>query len=823
AVVVLLRSRATAHPGAWRLYAASLLVGCAGSGAVVLVEGSSRAAVLASLPGQALGAVALLGMVDSGVRRAQRATTVPALALYVVAVQLGLHAGLELVALVPGLPPALDPTSSLLLASGAALVTGSALLVFATQRPSGGGRGAALLTAQASWSLVALTAQLTPRDLGSPLQAVTVVAGAVATAAVLRALRLDTGEPPGPSSASSPGRAATTALLPHVAALLGGTLLLVTVAVTGRIGTGSFALGVVGLGLLLVHQFAAWRAHTQLQETLRRSEARFRTLVRGNVDPVVVLDEGLRISWVSPTIDELLGLDADGLVGRPLTLLVHPDDAAWLLDALRAPAVDGPGEDTTVTARLRHRDGRWRLVRARVRDLRADPDVGALVLYARDVTDTVPAATSREALRATETVDAASGLPNGTVLAQRLAVPARSGNGPTATQGALLLLAVPGLLDEPPAALSAVLTAVSRVLRGGDWLARTAVDQFAVLVEGGVAEAEVVGARLVGALDRLPPSADRPTPRCAVGVTTLVPELSGGDLLRRAEVALRSALDAGTGPGRVARWSTAERERNDRRDLLRADLGRALTQGQLRLVYQPVVDVALHRTATVEALLRWDHPVLGEVSPAEFVPLAEESALITELGRFVLQRATRDVAGLADARVAVAVNISTRHLVGGSLVADVSGALAGSGLAPSRLLVEITESVLVEDQHVDADLQALRACGVRVALDDFGTGWSSLAYLAGLPVDVLKMDKQFLQGIESDPHRRELCRVVLDLGTSLGLPVIVEGVETEAELHLVRAMGHRYVQGYVLSRPVELGELDQRLDTLDTATREVPA
>lgn len=818
--VVLRGAGRTAHPGPWRLYACSLLVGCVASGAVVGADGSTRLAVLASLPGQVLGAVALLGMADAGALRRQRSSTVSALGLYVVAVQLALHSGMELLGRIPGIPSRLDGTSSLLLATGAALVTGSALLVFAAQR-TGGGRGAPLLAAQACWSVVALSAQLTPRDLGTPVQAVTFAAGMAAAAAVVVALHRDDVSAPAPPTVPAAGRTATAALLPHVAALVGGALLLTTVPVTGGMSALSFSLGLTGLGLLLVHQYVAWRAQTALQETLRRSESRFRTLVRGNVDPVVVLDDRLRVSWVSPTIEDLLGLDAEAAVGRPLVLLVHPDDATWLLDALQAPPVDVEveGEDTTVTARLRHRDGRWRLIRARVRDLRSDPDVAALVLYARDVTDSAPVAGSPEGLRATGTVDPATGLPNATALAGRLAPGARTAG----RAGALLLLGVPGLSDDPPAVMTGVLTAVARVLRGGDWLARTAPDQFAVLVEGGAADAEVAGTRLVGALDRLPVVAGRAPLRSGVGVTTLVPDVPGGDLLRRAETALSTALAGGTTSGRVVRWSTAERERNDRREVLRADLGRALTEGQFRLVYQPVVDVALHRTATVEALLRWDHPRFGPVSPAEFVPLAEESHLITELGRFVLRRATSEVAGLGDHRVAVAVNISTRHLVGGSLVPDVAEALAASGLPASRLLVEITESVLVDDQHVTADLQTLRDRGSRVAIDDFGTGWSSLAYLAGLPVDVLKMDKQFLAGIASDPQRRELCRIVLDIGTSFGLPVIVEGVETDAELHLVRAMGHRYVQGFVLSRPVELADLADRLDALDTATREVPA
>ena len=162
----------------------------------------------------------------------------------------------------------------------------------------------------------------------------------------------------------------------------------------------------------------------------------------------------------------------------------------------------------------------------------------------------------------------------------------------------------------------------------------------------------------------------------------------------------------------------------------------------------------------------------------------------------------------------------SRQLRSGDLVPDVLAALEDSGLHPSRLIVEVTESVLLDDAHVIDDLAALRDLGVRIAIDDFGTGWSSLAYLVGMPVDVLKMDQYFLADVEHDPARRAMCRAVLQLGSSLGLPVIVEGVNTTATLALLRDMGHRYLQGFLLSRPLEAAALARGVvlaaDALDT-------
>ena len=291
----------------------------------------------------------------------------------------------------------------------------------------------------------------------------------------------------------------------------------------------------------------------------------------------------------------------------------------------------------------------------------------------------------------------------------------------------------------------------------------------------------------------------------AAGITSLPPDVDPGEALRRCAVALASAEAAGASV--VHRYDDAVRIQRDRSDALRSDLDGAVARGELRLVFQPVVDLVLHHTVSVEALLRWRHPVFGDVPPVEFVPLAEQSPLIGELGRWVLREACTTVAALADTDLSVAVNVSARQVRSGELVADVLAALSASGLPPSRLTVEITESVLMDDTHVIEDLTVLRQLGVRIAVDDFGTGWSSLAYLVGLPIDVLKMDQHFVSDVERDAQRQALCRAVLQLGASLGLPVIVEGVTTEGELALLRDMGHRYLQGYVFSRPLEADSL----------------
>jgi len=580
-------------------------------------------------------------------------------------------------------------------------------------------------------------------------------------------------------------------------------------AVLGVALSGSTALRLVfaltGLAVPVGLQAALYLRQRRLTGDLQRSQSSFRTLVKSSLDPVVILDDRLRITFASQAVADMLGGDPGSLLGLSVVDAVHPDDRSTLFAGLSST-----GDSTEVavrTARVRHRDGRWRLIQATVRDLRTDPDVGALVLYCRDVTVRLAAPGFDPELAELSLTDPVTGLPNRAALVRRLGAVQREGGRPFS----LAVIGVDGLAaevltpDAEAAALRSLTGRLVRALRGEDWLARGKDGDFVVLVDGTIADAETVAARLVAAVGPLVIPGGLLHLTAVGGVTSLLPDVDTGEALRRGDLAIRSARTAG--PGSVHRYDDALRNEQDRRDALRADLDGALDRGELRLVFQPVVDVVMHRTVSVEALLRWRHPLFGDVSPTEFVPLAEESPLITELGRWVLREACATIATLPDTDLGVAVNVSARQVRSGELVPDVISALETSGLPSSRLIVEITESVLLDDSHVLEDLTVLRQLGVRIAIDDFGTGWSSLAYLVGMPVDVLKMDQYFLSNVEHDPARRAMCRAVLQLGSSLGLPVIVEGVTNPAVFTLLRDMGHRYLQGYVFSRPLEVEQL----------------
>jgi PAS domain S-box-containing protein len=821
-VVVALLTRwgaTSAHPPAWRWYAIAVVTGAGGAllAGVALPEPLTA---LGSVPGRLLVAVALLTMIGRAPLRVARAQKATLFLLFVVADLLTVHTVHQLVAGHGGPLPLSRTVTLFALLGSMAVATGLSLVLVAVSGPRRRRVAWLLFSAQVATTLAGACSTFATGP--GPAQLLACGAGVLGLALPAVAARVDVAGPSTYRIAAAPGSSTLSALLPHATAVLGGCLLLLSVAITGRLTAVGAALGGVSLAVLFANQTVSWRTQQRLTTELLRSEAYFRTLVRGSADPIVILDDGLRVRWVSPAITDLLGLDPARTVGRRLAGAVHPDDAPGLLSALAAAPsdVDPAGADNgdkTRTARVRHLDGRFRLIQARIRDLRSDPDVGALVLYCRDVTPSAPQPVADLDLAPFRALDPATGLPNRSALAGRLAATLRAPGGhPTS----LVVLGVDGLPGECPVALRELTSRLARVLRTDDWLARSAVSEFAVLVSGSIADAEVVAARLVAAVEPLTTGAGTVRLTAAAGVSPLHPDVDAGEALRRGGLALRSARAAG--PGRVRRHSDALRLTQDREEALRADLARALDGGQLRLVYQPVVDLALHRTTSVEALLRWRHPGYGEVSPAEFIPLAEESALIDELGRWVLATATATVAALPHPELGVAVNVSARHVRSGALLTDVLAALESSGLAPARLTLEITESVLLDDEHVTEELSALRRLGVRVAVDDFGTGWSSLAYLVGLPIDVLKMDRQFLADVETDPQRRALCSSVLHLGTSLGLAVVVEGVETRPELQLLRDMGHRYIQGFLLARPMGAEALAGELPADDADQPAVP-
>ena len=348
-------------------------------------------------------------------------------------------------------------------------------------------------------------------------------------------------------------------------------------------------------------------------------------------------------------------------------------------------------------------------------------------------------------------------------------------------------------------------------MAGGPGVAGVAGVAGGVGADGWPAAAGAIAERVLAALEGdVVVEGQRLPLRASIGVSPLdgppgtLPEAAAP--LRQADAALRLAKRRGA--SRVEVFDEALRSDSLARLAEEGALARAVAAGELTVHYQPVVDLGTGRAVGAEALVRWPREGLGLVPPDRFIPLAEESGIIVDLGRFVLRRACSDAAGWDDrvpglAGGTVSVNVSPRQLTHPRFLADVDRALADSQLPPGRLTVEITESALVEDSGAVRDvLAAVRARGVGLALDDFGTGYSSLGYVQTLPVDVLKVDKSFVDAITGPGRGTALTEVVLKLAEATGLRTVAEGVETAAQAEALRALGCRSGQGYVWSRPV---------------------
>jgi diguanylate cyclase (GGDEF)-like protein/PAS domain S-box-containing protein len=347
-------------------------------------------------------------------------------------------------------------------------------------------------------------------------------------------------------------------------------------------------------------------------------------------------------------------------------------------------------------------------------------------------------------------------------------------------------------------------------VRPSDTIARLGGDEFAVLVAGltGPDEAETVAQRLLDALKPPFSTSGRAVHLSAsVGVAPARSRsVTVANLLADADLAMYEAKTSGK--GRYVVFAPTFRKAAAGRLALEEDLRTSVAEGAFALHFQPVVDLVTKRWVGTEALLRWPHPTRGMVPPLDFIPLAEDTGLVVPLGKWVLEKALEHRGSwshlVSDQRdFTVAVNVSVRQLTDPGFVDFVQCAVERSGLPPSAVTLEMTESVFMDDSHVNLRaLEALREIGVRIALDDFGTGYSSLSYLRRFHIDVLKLDRSFVSGLLGSAQDRAITRAVIDLASHLDLELVAEGVETIEQLDLLRQLGCRLGQGYLMHRPM---------------------
>jgi PAS domain S-box-containing protein len=537
---------------------------------------------------------------------------------------------------------------------------------------------------------------------------------------------------------------------------------------------------VTGIVVAVREALAAMDVRRRTRRMVAR-EAWLRSLVAGSPDVVLAIDADLVVRWQSPAAARLFGLSDQDVRGRLLVALVHPHDAGPVFEALHAVA------GTVVEARLRDGFGRWRRTELEVSS--ESTDVDGLVLRVRDLGDD-GTVWSRHPMAFT---DQRTGLADRRELLRTME--ARTAGG----WSWLLVIDLDG-----PAADDAVLVEAARRLRGGldedDLPARLDSGRFAVLTERGQVRAYALATRLLTVLSAaysLPGATVYPP--VSVGMAPVAGAAGAEEVLSRAALALERARNAA--PGRVEWYDESMADALRRRLMVERDLPGALGDGALAVVYQPVVDLATGHPVGVEALLRWRHPELGPVPPAELIPAAETVGLGYAVDEWVLNTACGQLATWVGAGrdLWLSVNVSPVHLADTGWVSTVRDALRDHGLPGRRLMVEVagdspapvTPPVTVADL---ADrLGALRDLGVRTAIDHFGTGSTPLAHLNRLPVDVLKVDRKLFEEPVLD--------VVVGRAVRYGLDVIAEGLQAPAHLDAVHAAGCRYGQGNLFHRP----------------------
>ena len=599
---------------------------------------------------------------------------------------------------------------------------------------------------------------------------------------------------------------------------------------TGRLDTVSWWVGLASVVLLTVRQLVSLADNVTLNRELEakvasrtaalsRQEARFRSLLQNSSDLVLVLDADGVVTDTSLSVAHALGVDTAAIVGMDVLAIAVPADRARLaatLDQVRAR----PHASVTAEFRLAAVNDESRWLEAVLANQLEDPAVNGLVLNARDVSER---RLLEDELRHQALHDPLTGLPNRVLFHDRL-VHAITRLGRRPGRPAVLFVDLDDFKiindteghDRGDLVLATVAERLVSCVRSGDTVARFGGDEFAVLLDDfdSEHEPETVATRIRDALSQPVDLADHHVfVRASIGLAGW-DDSTAEELLRQADVAMYQAKTQTKGTW--CRYDPVAHGAIFGQFALEADLHGATERGELSVHYQPIVDLETHATIGVEALVRWNHPTRGLVGPVDFIPVAERSGLIFDIGRWVLTTACHDGARWQHQQpdFELSVNLSARQLAHPDIADVVATALAETGFPAANLVLEITESALMDDDgRSHTHLAELSALGIRLAIDDFGTGYSSLAYLSRLPVQILKIDQSFVSALGDDARPSALVDTIVRLAHQLNLTTVAEGIETEATAGAVTSLGCNYGQGYLYARPGPATHIDQLLAT----------
>jgi diguanylate cyclase (GGDEF)-like protein/PAS domain S-box-containing protein len=640
----------------------------------------------------------------------------------------------------------------------------------------------------------------------------------VATAAMLEFERA-------PAAESEPNNEGNVySFLPVFAVLLAILLLFgEQVGMRGTESTALLAVVAIGAALVVARQMSVRHDVLRLNRALatRQTEARLTELVRRSSDLIAVINVDGLLTYVSPAAERVLGISAEQLQLTPALAMFGPENEERLrsfLDALK----DTSTCPTDLDVELQTPTGEHRNLQISGSDHRMSSAIAGLTLTVRDVTEHKRL---EEQLRALAFYDPLTLLANRSLFSDRVrhAVD-RIADGLTP---AVLFIDLDnfktindglghGAGDK---LLCACAQRIVQGTRAADTVARLGGDEFAVLIDhaSGPEAAQAVANHVLKALTApLDIEGRELHVSASIGICLAGPHTTTEHLLRNADAAMYRAKALGKGQAVMFEAEMAKAAR--RRLLIEQELAAAVDRGELFVHYQPIVDLKSAHLVGIEALMRWRHPTRGIVMPGEFIPISEETGQIVPMTQWILRQACFDAASLKRTvhhgeGLRLSVNISGRYLQHKGMVEDVSAALRDSGLDADSLVLEVTESLLLQESpELERRLGELKGLGLRIALDDFGTGYSSLAYLHRFPLDVLKIDRSFIQQLsgESDEKVKDasaLARAILSLADALGLDTVAEGIEIESQREALLKLGCQTGQGFTFGKPMPLIEL----------------
>ena len=550
---------------------------------------------------------------------------------------------------------------------------------------------------------------------------------------------------------------------------------------------------------------------------LEAVQARFSALVEHGADVIAIIDQSLRFTYASPAYHEVFGVDPAEVMGDHISERIHPDDIDHVTAALTA-LWSQPGAVTSFETRAVHVDGSGRTLEVTASNRLADPNVEGIVCNVRDVTERAEAA-ARLAHQAMH--DTLTDLPNRALLLDRLdqaLVRARMSGRPCA----VLFLDLDhfkqindtlghGVGDQ---VLVTVANRLRKVIRPGDSVARFGGDEFVILAEGISAPGATLDmAERIRTIIAEPVhlAARTVTVGCSIGIA-LSDRHRPDAMLQEADTAMYQAKKHGRNRWEV--YNAAMRSTARRRLDVEEHIRGALDHDRLVVLFQPIVDLVTAMPIGIEALARIRTVSGALINPTEFIAVAEDSGLIVRLGSRVLDIACAQQArwaGNGAATTYMSVNLSARQLSSPRLVDQVESAMREHRIEPGGLCLELTESVLIDaGASTRRAIDDLKALGITLAIDDFGTGWSSLAYLRRFPIDIIKIDRTFVSGLDLDNDDTEVVRAVIGLGHALRLTTVAEGVETASQAAMLRQLGCDHAQGYLYGQAQPADQLGHR-------------